>query len=203
MARNKKKENKTLEDYLPAITLEDEIDYSFITPRELHFFKIYKSLREGLGRKYPNPNPEDEDDTIDVAQTKLDSKASLFTDALTKVKAIMDKNERLRLLITDYEKYCIRLYVKLLLNWTWESGNKKRQKDIKQFCSAFARSDIYEIVETYFKIMRKYHEPTFEEPYYFLQPKDRRKVKYDGEMLKRSTFFDDNEIHISILEELE
>ena len=50
--------------------------------------------------------------------------------------------------------------------------------------------------------MRKYGEPTYEEPYYFLAPKERRDIKYEGEMLKRSTMFDDNEIHISILEEL-
>jgi len=196
------KKHRTLEDYLPAITLEDDVDYSLISPRELHFLQIYKTLRMELSKKYPNPDPEDEDDTIDIPQAKLDSKASAFTDALTKVKAIIDKNERLRALITDYEKYCIRLYCKLLLNWTWESDNKKRLKEVKQFCRAFARSDIYEIVETYFKIMRKYHEPTFEEPYYFLHPKERRQVKYEGEMLKRSTLFDDNEIRISILEEL-
>jgi len=196
------KKHKTLEDYLPEITLEDDVDYSLITPRELRFFEIYKKLREELSKKYPNSYPEDEGTTINIPQARLDRNASVFTHALTKVKAIMDKNLRLKLQITDYEKYCIRLYCKIVLNWTWEIDNKKRQREIREFCSAFARSDIYEIVETYFKIMRKYHEPTFEEPYYFLTPKDKRKVKYEGEMLKRSTLFDNNEIHISILEEL-
>ena len=118
------------------------------------------------------------------------------------VKQIMDKNARLRLSLTEYETYCIRLYTKVILNWTWEAKNKKRQQEVKQFCKAFTKADLYEIVEAYFKIMRKYGEKTYEEPYYWLSPKQRREIKYEGEMLKRSTMFDDNEIRVSILEEL-
>jgi hypothetical protein len=56
-------------------------------------------------------------------------------------------------------------------------------------------------VEAYFKICRKYHVPTFEEPYYFLSEKRRREVKLEGDRLKRSTTYSDNEIRVSILED--
>ena len=62
--------------------------------------------------------------------------------------------------------------------------------------------DLYELVETYFKILRKYGLHTKEEPYYFLSPKRKRNVKLTGDMLKRSTRIDENEINISILEDL-
>ena len=79
---------------------------------------------------------------------------------------------------------------------------KKRQVQVKEFINAFTDTDIFEIVESYFKIMRKYGLPTFEEPYYWLSPKRRREIKYEGEMLKRSTMFDDAEIRVSLLEEI-
>ena len=50
--------------------------------------------------------------------------------------------------------------------------------------------------------MQKYGLPIYEEPYYWLSPKRRREIRYMGEMLKRSTLFDDSEIQISLLEEL-
>jgi len=186
----------TLNDYLPSIILQEgEIDYSLVTARELHFFKIYNQTREELSKKYPNPNPpEDEDDTINIAEARQDSKAHIFIEALTRVKTIMDKSDTINLLATDYEKHCIRLYCKVLFNWIFESN--------KEFMEALTDTDLFEIVESYFKIMRKYHLPTFEDPYYFLSPKRRRSVKYEGEMLKRSTLFDENEIKVSLLEEL-
>ncbi len=69
--------------------------------------------------------------------------------------------------------------------------------------NACMHTDLYETVESYFRILRKYGLHTTEEPYYFLSPKRRRSVKTSGDMLKRSTQLDDNEIHISILELLE
>jgi hypothetical protein len=69
--------------------------------------------------------------------------------------------------------------------------------------NACMHTDLYETVESYFRILRKYGLHTTEEPYYFLSPKRRRSVKISGDMLKRSTQLDDNEIHISILELLE
>jgi hypothetical protein len=60
--------------------------------------------------------------------------------------------------------------------------------------------DLFEIVEAYFKICKKYHVSIFEEPYYFLSEDRRRAVKLEGDMLKRTTDYSENEIRISILE---
>ena len=97
---------------------------------------------------------------------------------------------------------CARFYCKYILNRMCSRKNKKCQQEVKQFIDAFMDSDVYEIVESYFKVMRKYGLPVYEEPYYFLTPKRRREIEYTGEMLKRSTMFNDNEIKISLLEEL-
>ena len=40
----------------------------------------------------------------------------------------------------------------------------------------------------------------FEEPYCFLFEEIRREVKLEGDMLKRTTDYDENEIRLSILE---
>ena len=42
--------------------------------------------------------------------------------------------------------------------------------------------------------------PVFEEPYYFLSEEQKRDVKLEGDMLRRTTEYSDNEIRISILE---
>jgi hypothetical protein len=63
-------------------------------------------------------------------------------------------------------------------------------------------SDIFEIVESYFKICRKYRVPTFEEPYGFLTEQRRLEIKLEGDMLRRTASYSDIEIHVSILEEL-
>ena len=106
------------------------------------------------------------------------------------------------MLCTPYEVHCIRLYCKYLVNALCEVKSKKRKEGIRQFLSVFTKIDLYEIVESYFKVIRKYGLPVYEEPYYWLSPKRRREIKYDGEMLKRSTLFDENEIRVSLLEEL-
>lgn len=95
---------------------------------------------------------------------------------------------------SEYEKKCVRVYTHLTRNWNTADP---------QFRKAFRDSNLYETVESYFKILRKYGLHTTEEPYYFLSPKRRRNVKITGDMIKRSTQLDDNEIHISILELLE
>jgi len=70
----------------------------------------------------------------------------------------------------------------------------------KVFREVLPDSDIFEIVEAYFKICRKYHVPTFEEPYYFLSEQKRRDIKMEGDMLKRTGNYCENEIRISFLE---
>ncbi len=178
------------------------IDYSLITHRETNFFTIYGSLRKEFSKKYPNPNPIDEDDTIIDSLAQKDEKADLFREALLHVKDVLDKIDKLKLLASDYEIACARLYCKYVFNLMHTIKDKERQAEIKKFCSIFTDTDIYEIVESYFKVIKKYGLPIHEEPYYFLLPKRKRDIRHTGEMLKRSTYFDANEIRVSLLEDL-
>jgi len=196
-----KEEKITLKNFLPEI-IDGGIDYSLITHREANFFKIYGSLRKEFSRKYPNPNPIDEDDTFIDSLAQKDEKADLFREALLHVKDVLDKIDKLKLLASDYEIACARLYCKYVFNLMETIKDKKRQAEIKKFCSIFTDTDIYEIVESYYKVIRKYGLAVHEEPYNFLSPKRKREVRHTGEMLKRSTLFDENEIQVSLLEEI-
>ena len=196
-----KDEIVTLKEILPEIKVGG-IDYSLLTQREWHFFKIYSDLRKELSKKYPNPYPEDEEDTLDDEAAQQDVKAPQFRKVLITIEGLLQKIDTINMLCTPYEVHCIRLYCKYLVNALCEVKSKKRKEGIKQFLSVFTNTDLYEITESYFKIMRKYGLPTHEEPYYWLSPKRRREIKYEGEMLKRSTMFDDNEIRVSLLEEI-
>ena len=191
----------TLKEMLPEIIVGG-IDYSLITHRETNFFIMYGSLRKEFSKKYPNPNPIDEDDTFIDSLAQKDEKADLFREALLHVKAVLDKIDKLKLLASDYEIACARLYCKYVFNLMHTIKDKKRQAEIKEFCNAFTDTDLYEIVESYFKVIRKNGLSVYEEPYYFLSPKRKREIIYTGEMLKRSTLFDNNEIQVSLLEEL-
>jgi hypothetical protein len=193
----------TLKDLLPEIIV-DGIDYSLITQREANFFKIYGSLRKEFSEKYPNPNPIDEDDTFMDSLAQKDPKADIFREVLLNVYDIIKKIEKLKMLATEYEIACVRLYCKYLFNLMCFDGlkNMKRKKQIKQFVGAFTDTDLYEIIGSYFKVMQKYGLSVHEEPYYWLPMKRRREIQYSGEMLKRTTMFDDNEIRISLLEEI-
>ena len=82
-----------------------------------------------------------------------------------------------------------------IYNWT-------HAPNVESFREVLRDSDIFEIVEAYFKICRKYHLPTFEEHYGFLTEQRRLEIKVEGDMLRRTTSYNDIEIHVSILEEL-
>ena len=132
---------------------------------------------------------------INIAKARDDPKRrTLRSMALLQMKVIYDKVDVLQTQATEYEKICLRLYWHLTYNWN-------RAPNIKAFQEYFPDSDIFEIVEAYFKICRKYHQPTFEEPYYFLTEQHRREVKLEGDMLRRTTNYSDFEIRISILED--
>ena len=191
----------TLNKLLPEIKVGG-IDYSLLTQREWHFFKVYSDLRKELSKKYPNPYPEDEEDTLDDEAAQQDVKAPQFRKVLTTIEGLLQKIDTINMLCTPYELHCIRLYCKYLVNALCEVKSKKRKEEIKQFLSVFTKTDLYEIVESYFKVIRKYGLPVYEEPYYWLSPRQRREIKYEGKMLKRSTMFDDNEIRVSLLEEI-
>ena len=195
------KKEITIEQMLPEIKVNG-IDYSLLTQREWNFFNIYSDLRKELSKKYPNPYPEDEKDTLDDFKAQKDIKAPQFRKVLRTIEGLLQKIDTIKMLCTPYEIHCIRLYCKYTLNALHEIKSMKRQEQIKQFLSVFRDTDIYEIVEAYFRICRKYGLATHEEPYYWMSPERKREIKYEGEMLKRSTLFDENEIRISLLEEI-
>ena len=197
------RKNVIVEQILPEIKVGG-IDYSLLTQREWHFFKIYSDMRKEFSEKYPKPKEQqrDEDDTFIDSLAMQDIKAPQFRKVLMIIEGLLEKIDTINMLCTPYELHCIRLYCKYLVNALCDVESKKRKEGIKQFLSVFRDIDIYEIVESYFKIIRKYGLPTHEEPYYWLSPKRRREIKYEGEMLKRSTLFDESEIRVSLLEEL-
>ncbi len=111
------------------------------------------------------------------------------------MKVIYDKIDVLQHKASEYEKLCLRLYWHLTFNWT-------HAPNVESFREVFRDCDTFEVVEAYFKIWRKYHLPTFEEPYDFLTEKRRLEVKLEGDLLRRTTSYSDFEIKVSILEEL-
>ena len=85
-----KDEKITLKDMLPEIKVGG-IDYSLLTQREWHFFKIYSDLRKELSKKYPNPYPEDEEDTLDDEAAQQDVKAPQFRKVLMTIEGLSKK----------------------------------------------------------------------------------------------------------------
>jgi len=53
------------------------------------------------------------------------------------------------------------------------------------------KDDLFELVEIYFKICKKYQGPTLEELYYFLTEEQQLEVKLEGDMLKRTGKYND------------
>jgi len=182
---------KSLTEFLS----KDGVDWSLLTGLDIQHFTLYCKIRNELSKKYPNPKElmEEEDDTVNIKEARHDAKAPLFLRALDMVHDAFERVGILQYVSTEYEKKAIRLYSHLTNNW----DNPKVSRDYRK---AYTDLDLYEIVESYFKILRKYGILTDEEPYYFLTPQHKRKVKVEGEMLKRSTQIDDSEIKISIME---
>jgi hypothetical protein len=114
---------------------------------------------------------------------------------MVNLEAIYQKIAVLQTQANEYEKICLRFYWHLTYNW-----NKTPNKSGSQ--SVLHDSDIFESAEAYFKICKKYNLPVFEEPYYFLSDQRRTEIKLEGEMLRRSTDYNENEIRVSILEAL-
>jgi hypothetical protein len=110
------------------------------------------------------------------------------------MKVLYDKVDVLQKQATEYEKICLRFYWHLTWNWN-------KAPNVQDFQKCLPDSDIFELVEAYFKICRKYHLPTFEEPYYFLTEQRRREIKLESDLLKRTTTYSDFEIRVSILED--
>jgi hypothetical protein len=139
---------------------------------------------------------EADDATVqfNTSLAKLDPKGDLFFETLCKVKAVYDKIRGLQNQANAYEKMCLRLYGLIAHN---EHNVFKPVSTIEYLSDC----ELFEVVEAYFKICKKYKVPVFEEPYYFLTNQKRYEVKLAGDVLRRTTCYDDFEICISILEE--
>jgi len=182
-------------------------DLSLISAAEMQIMATYAKTRKYLIEKYPQSQEEarilgqpwdeepEEPYQINIAKAREDPQRRVFVKALFQMKTIFDKVEVLQTQATDYEKYCLRLYWHLTYNWN-------NAPKAKSFRDVLHDSEIFELVEAYFRICRKYQVPTFEEPYYFLDAQRRQEIKLEGDMLRRTTNYSDFEIRVSILEDL-
>jgi len=187
--------NDKIKDIFSEGLGQDGIDETLFTGLDWQTLILYGKLRKELAEKYPNPKDlmVDEDDIINIEKARDDSKASLFLHALGLAESIYDRVHILQNFATEYEKKIIRLYTHITRNWTIFNMNLWKVLESK---------DLYELIESYFNILRKYGQQTTEEPYYFLNPEERRKIKIEGEMLKRTGQMENCEIKVSILEEI-
>ena len=200
-------DNFTIQQLFPPTLDEDGNDLSLMSGAEWEIMITYAKTRKYLLEKYPQSQEEarrsgqeweeepEEPYQINIAKTQEDPRRKVFVNALFKMKAIYDKVDTLQRSASEYEKFCLRLYWHLTYNWT-------HAPNVKSFREVLPDSDVFEIVEAYFKICRKYHLPTFEEPYDFLTEQRRLEIKMEGDMLRRTTNYSDIEIKVSILEGL-
>jgi hypothetical protein len=198
-------DNFTLKQLWPEVLDEDGNDLSLLSSAEWETLITYATTRKYLVEKYPQTQQDvkmagqaweeepGEIKQINIAKARCDPKAPIFYNAMLQMKVICDKLQVLQTQATDYEKVCLRVYWHLTWNWN-------RAPNIEAFRATTNDTDIFETVDTYFKICRKYHVPTFEEPYHFLSEQKRRDIKLEGDMIKRTTDYGENEICISILE---
>lgn len=193
--RTAKKKPETLEQCLAATVSEDGVDYSLATGLDMQRLAQYAKLRKKLSDKYPNRGPmEDEDDTLDIIRAREDLQAPLFLRLMLPVKAMFDRVEMLQEFATEYDKKVVRWYAHITLNWPNQNA---------MWLKLLGDEGVYEMVDNYFKVLRKYGVSTEEEPYYFLSPEQKRRIRHVGDMLKRTTQMDDSEIKLSILEGLQ
>ena len=197
-------QNCTLKQLFPEVLYEDgTTDLSLMSGAEFKIIETFHKMNKYFIEKYPQTKQEanmlgqewDEPPKaplqVNVAKAQRDPKSEFFFAILLQMKSIYDKLDVLQAKASDYEKICLRLYWHITYNWNdlQTKGNGK-----------LSDSTIFELVEAYFKICRKYDVPTFEEPYYFLSEEQKRDVRFEGDMLRRTTDYNDNEIRISILE---
>ncbi len=199
-------ETVTLKQLFPETFDEEGNDISLMSGAEWEIMITYYGTRKFLLEKYPQSHEEakvlghpwaeepEEPYQINVAKARDDPKSRILVKALYQMKTMYDKVEVLQRKASEYEKYCLRLYWHLTYNWN-------HAPNVKSFREVLEDGDIFELVEVYFRICRKYRVPTFEEPYYFLDTRRRQEIKLEGDMLKRTTNYSDSEIRVSILED--
>ncbi|MGD6806833.1 MAG: hypothetical protein ACQCN4_07725 [Candidatus Bathyarchaeia archaeon] len=194
----------TLDDMYPKELDKEGNDLSLMSGFELDIWVTFWKTRYYLAEKYPMPkeaNPSEEQQVqadevpqINIKKARDDPKSKVYLEALDKVVLIYGKIETLQAHASRFEKVCLRHYGYVTYNWA-------HARNVEKFRSHLTDTDIFEAVDAYFKICRKYHVPTLEEPYYFLSEQRRLDMKLEGDMLKRTGNYGENEIHVSILEE--
>jgi hypothetical protein len=144
---------------------------------EFEALKTYRKTRKYLAEKYPQPQQQavmpnlskkeeaEEPYDINIEKAAADPQSRIFLKALFQIKTINEKVRDLQVKATAL----------------WEYVQYLEQRTLRLFREILADSDVFEIVEAYFKICRKYHVPTFEEPCYFLSGKQRQSVKLEDE----------------------
>ncbi len=200
-------ENVTLQQLFPETLDACGSDTSLMSGAETQILISYAKTRKYLLENYPQTRQEAEqlgrvwtempEDSVQInmALAKDDPKKKLFFQLMIKLEVIYGKIAVLQAQASDYEKVCLRFYWHLTYNWNKAPGKRS-------FQSVLHDADIFEIVEAYFKICRKYHVAVFEDPYYFLSDQQRRSVKLEGDILRRTTEYSDFEVGVSILEDL-
>ncbi len=203
-------ETVTLSQLFPECLDPDGNDLSLMSGAEWEIMITYAKTRKTLLELYPQTQEEakllgeewvkepNDHCQINIVKAREDPLSKVFIEALNKMKVIYDKVDVLQHKASDYEKFCLRYYWHITYNWN-------HAPNIEVFRNSFQDRDcdLFEVVESYFRICRKYRVPTFEEPYYFLPKKRRQEVKLEGDMLRRSTDYSDSEIRVSILEAFE
>jgi hypothetical protein len=200
-------DNFTLSQLFPPLIDEEGNDMSLMSGAETDLMVTFAELRKYLVEKYPQSRQEaktlgvvwdeepEEPKQLNIAAAKVDPKSRQYFQGLLKMRAIFDKIAVLQTHASEYEKICLRFYWHLSYNW---NHAPKREDFRNTFLKC--KSDIFEIVEAYFKICRKYHVPVSEEPYCFLSDELKREIKLEGDMLRRTSDYSDFEIRLSILE---
>lgn len=198
-------ESITIDDVYPEALDKEGNDLSLMSGYELDIWVTYCRTRRYLAEKYPplkevNPPEQQQDKAcdevpqIDLTKAQEDPQFKVYTQALDKMMLLIGKLQVLQTNASHFEKICLRHYAYITYNWTHASN-------VEEFRSQLTAIDLFEAVEAYFRICQKYHVPNLEEPYYFLSEKRRLDIKLEGDMLKRTGGYCENEIHISILEE--
>ena len=187
-------ETMTLDDLYPEELDKEGKDLSLMSGFELDIWITYCKTRHHLAKNYPLKKTKafgqlrassHEAPQIDIENARHNLKSKIYVEALKKVVKIFDNIETLQKQASPYEKACLRHYGFITYNWLHAPNPEKFRA---------------EFIDTDFKICQKYNVPTLEEPYYFLSEKRRLDIKLEGNMLKRTGGYSENEIRISILD---
>ena len=167
---------------------EEGLDLSLGTAQETFILLEYWDARKALVDKFG-------EDAMDQPTPEMSQYSPSFYDVLCKAHDYYEKMYYLTKNLSEYEKRCVRFYWTVTVNAELvEAGCRPIYP--KGTLSAL---DIYETVESYFRIMRKHGQPVFEKPYFFLSRKEKLALDWKIYNVKQSRQYDDSEIHISLL----